>query len=190
MFWEIENTFKHEEGSYADHDLPGCTTWNTLDCSRPTPALRLAAFLRALREAHLQRLVGLTAQVRSAVSSFPSAVLQENGKHFLQTCFSNTAFCYCWIQVLRPGKRVDPERWGGHTSLLHAGFAIGGRRQVQYARVSDGVQPDATVSSPRQATVSSPRRATVSSPRPANVAWEAPVPQAPGDFYVGNVCAP
>ena len=73
---------------------------------------------------------------------------------------------------------------------MHAGFTIGGRRQVQYARVCDGVQPDATVSSPRQATVPSPRRATVSSPRPANVAWEAPVPQAPGDFYVGNLRAP
>ena len=58
--------------------------------------------------------------------------------------------------------------------MLHAGFTIWGRRQVQYARGCDGVQPDATESSSRA----------------ADVAWEAPVSQAPGDFYVGNLCAP
>ena len=173
-FGNAEKMFKHEEGSYPDHDPPGCTTCNTLDCSHPTPVLRLAAFVRAFRAANLQWLVGLTARVRSALSSFPSAVLSANGEHFLQTCFSKTAFCYCWIQVLRPGKRFDPEQLDGAASLLHAGFTIWGRRQVQYALGCDGVQPDATVS---------PSRA-------ADVAWEAPVPQAPGDLYVGNLCAP
>ena len=89
---EMEQAFKHEEGSYADHDPPACTQCTNLDCSRPTPALRLAAFLRAFRRANLQWLVGLTARVRRALSTFPRAMLQANGEHVFNTCFSKTAF--------------------------------------------------------------------------------------------------
>ena len=64
---------------------------------------------------------------------------------------------------MRPGQRFDPAHWDGAASLLHAGFTVWGKRQVQYSCGCDGVRPDA--------------------------AWDPPVLQAPGDFYVGNVCA-
>ena len=47
--------------------------------------------------------------------------------------------------------------------MLHAGFTVWGKRQVQYSCGCDGVRPDA--------------------------AWDPPVLQAPGDFYVGKLCA-
>ena len=93
----------------------------------------------------------------------PPANRGGNGQRFLQRNFRDDALAYAAIQVMRASERSDPAHFDGPASLLHAGLTVWGKRNL-------GV-------------------------RLAKPAEEAPgewlrLPQQPGAFYIGNLCAP
>ena len=60
----------------------------------------------------------------AALRDFPAAFLGDNGADFLSDAFSDTAFAYSVLQVMRPGPRCDPIHYDGGASLLHMGLII------------------------------------------------------------------
>ena len=88
--------------------------------------------------------------------------LGSNGTHFFNTCFSDTALKYGLLQAMKPSERYDPEHVDGGASLLHGGLTIFGSRHLE---------------------------CKVAASAASEVAWEV-LPQRPGSFYVGNLCAP
>ena len=75
-------------------------------------------------------LLQLTAKVRRALRGLSSNMVGRNGAEFISECFSETAFAYAVIQIMEPGKRLDPEHFDGGASLLHMGITIFGARKV------------------------------------------------------------
>ena len=87
--------------------------------------------------------------------------LRSNGTHFFNTCFSDTALTYGLLQVMKPSERYDPEHVDGGASLLHGGLTIFGSRHLECKVAASAASEEA---------------------------WEV-LPQRPGSFYVGNLCA-
>ena len=87
---------------------------------------------------------------------------------------------------MTPGERHDPEHYDGGASLLHGGLTIFGRRglEMQTAAVADSAADERWW----QALV---RREVVktSEAQSKGEEWQSTLWQAPGDFYVGNLCA-
>ena len=105
----------------------------------------------------------------------------------MTACFSDTAFAYAILQVMLPGERHDPEHYDGGASLLHGGLTIFGSRglEMQTAAVADSADPAV-----RSGEVAgSADVSTGSEPQSKGEEWQSTLWQAPGDFYVGNLCA-
>ena len=174
-----ENEVKHEEGGHTRTQAPSTLTCNVIDCSAPCPAVRVGAFAKALVACNRGWLVQLTQEVRSELRKFPKPFISKNGEHFMTSCFSDTVFAYAILQVMTPGERHDPEHYDGGASLLHGGLTIFGRRGLE-------MQTAAVAAAPAV-----PSAAVAGSPAPAvkSGEWQSTLWQAPGDFYVGNLCA-
>ena len=157
-----ELEFKHEEGGYVGRSPPGCKLCNNLDMSTPLPATRVSAWTRCFLRLNHNWLVQLTKDVRNALRKLSNEDLRSNGTHFFNTCFSDTAFTYGVLQVMKPSERYDPEHFDGGASLLHGGLTILGSRHLE---------------------------CKVAASAAGEEAWEV-LPQRPGSFYVGNLCAP
>ena len=56
----------------------------------------------------------------------------------MDTSFYDRAFVYAWAQVMRLGKRVDPEHFDGGASLLMAILTLSGHRGINL-HVNGGV---------------------------------------------------
>ena len=130
-FGAEERKYKHEEAGFTG-DTPPSTRWcNKLDCSKPSPARRVAAFVRAFCLANRRWLDKLTEKIRSRLAQFPPSILQENGRQFMERPLAEDAWSYAVIQVMKPGKRDDPAHFDGAASLLHAGLTVWGRRGLE-----------------------------------------------------------
>ena len=70
---------------------------------------------------------------------------------------------YAVVQVMRPSERQDVAHFDVAASLLHAGLTVWGKRglEVRLAKPAQGALEE----------------------------WKT-VPQQPGSFYIGNLCAP
>ena len=86
-----ETEFKHEEGGHTRRQAPGCPVCNKVDMARPLQAARVNAWVRCFLGLNKSWLIQLTKEVRSALRTLPEAELKTNGKHFFETCFSDTA---------------------------------------------------------------------------------------------------
>ena len=157
---EVE--FKHEEGGYVGWSPPGSKVCNNMDMSTPFPATRVLAWTRCFLQLNRNWLVQLTEDVRNALRHKTNEELRSNGAHFFNTCFSDTALTYGVLQVMKPSERYDPAHFDGGASLLHGGLTIFGSRHLE-------CMVAASVASEED--------------------WEV-LPQRPGSFYVGNLCAP
>ena len=157
-----ELEFKHEEGGYVGRSPPGCKFCNNMDMSTPFPATRVSAWTRCFLRHNRNWLVQLTEDVRNALRQQSNEDLRSNGAHFFSTCFSDTALTYGVLQVMKPSERYDPPHFDGGASLLHGGLTIFGSRHLEckVAASAAGVEE-----------------------------WQV-LPQRPGSFYVGNLCAP
>ena len=126
-----ERKYKYEEAGFTG-DTPPSTRWcNKLDCSKPSPARRVAAFVRAFCLANRRWLDKLTEKIRSRLAQFPPSILQENGRQFMERPLAEDAWAYAVIQVMKPGKRDDRAHFDGAASLLHAGLTVWGRRGLE-----------------------------------------------------------
>ena len=197
---DTEREVKHEEGGHTRTQAPSTLTCNLIDCSAPRPAVRVSAFARALVACNRGWLVQLTQEVRSELRKFPQAFIKENGEHFMTSCFSDTVFAYAILQVMTPGERHDPEHYDGGASLLHGGLTIFGRRglEVHAATVADSaaravpsgeVAGSAAPAVPSGEVAGSADASTGSEAQSKGEWWQSTLWQAPGDFYVGNLCA-
>ena len=157
-----ELAFKHEEGGYVGRSPPGCKLCNNMNMSTPFPATRVSAWTRCFLQLNNSWLVQLTTDVRNALRKQSKEDLRSNGTHFFATCFSDTAFTYGVLQVMKPSERYDPAHCDGGASLLHGGLTIFGTRHLE---------------------------CKVAASAAGEEAWEV-LPQRPGSFYVGNLCAP
>lgn len=194
-----ESEVKHEEGGHTRTQAPSTLSCNVIDCSAPCPAMRVGAFARALVACNRGWLVRLTEEVRSQLRKFPEAFIKKNGERFMTSCFSDTVFAYAILQVMTPGERHDPEHYDGGASLLHGGLTIFGRRglEVQTAAVADSAAapavPSGEVAGSAAPAVPSGRVAGSADASTGSEAqskeWQSTLWQAPGDFYVGNLCA-
>ena len=111
----------------------------------------------------------------------------------MTSCFSDTVFAYAILQVMTPGERHDPEHYDGGASLLHGGLTIFGRRGLvlQTVEVADSAAPavpSAAVAGSAAPAVKSDA-STGSEAQSKGEEWQSTLWQAPGDFYVGNLCA-
>ena len=159
---DAELAFKHEEGGYVGKSPPGCRTCLNIDMSTPLQATRVLAWTRCFLQLNNSWLVQLTTDVRNALRKQSKEDLRSNGMHFFDTCFSDTGLTYGLLQVMKPGERCDPEHCDGGASLLHGGLTIFGTRHLE---------------------------CKVAASAAGEEAWMV-LPQRPGSFYVGNMCAP
>ena len=113
-----ERNVKLEIGGYVSLAHPGTKNCNTLDCSTPFFAEYVYGFGRALQLVNHDWLMQLTEEVRFGLSAIPAAELGENGRHFFNTSFCDTAFAYACAQVMLPGQRCDPALFDGGASTL------------------------------------------------------------------------
>ena len=157
---EVE--FKHEEGGYVGWSPPGSKVCNNMDMSTPFPATRVSAWTRCFLQLNRNWLVQLTEDVRNALRHKTNEELRSNGAHFFNTCFSDTALTYGVLQVMKPSERYDPAHFDGGASLLHGGLTIFGSRHLECMVAASAASEED---------------------------WEV-LPQRPGSFYVGNLCAP
>jgi hypothetical protein len=134
-----ESAMKHEGGGYLGEQPPSTKFCNGADFSQPCGARRVRAFAQALVRCNEAWLFQLTDECRKELRQFPEAHLAENGSHFMKTSFTDTAFCYGFVQSMKPSERKDPEHFDGGASLLHAGVTIFGRRQLD-VQTNDGWQ--------------------------------------------------
>ena len=162
-FAPSEQAWKHEEGGFTGARPPKPATCNNLDCSKTSPAQRVAAFVRAFLAVNAGWLDGVMQDIRETLTRFPSESLGGNGRHFLESRLHDDALAYAGIQVMRPSDRSDPAHFDGAASLLHAGLTVWGRRglEVRLAKPAQGAPEE----------------------------WKK-FPQQPGSFYIGNLCAP
>ena len=157
-----ELALKHEEGGHVGRSPPGCKVCNNMDMSTPLPATRVSAWTRCFLRLNNSWLVQLTTDVRNALRKQTKNDLRKNGRHFFDTCFSDTALTYGVLQVMKPSERYDPAHFDGGASLLHGGLTIFGTRHLE---------------------------CKVAASAAGEEAWQV-LPQRPGSFYVGNLCAP
>lgn len=162
-FKQEEQAWKHEEGGFTGVQPPQTTVCNRLDCSKPLPAKRAAAFARAFLAVNAAWFDAVQKDIREALLQIPAANRGGNGQRFLQRNFRDDALAYAVIQVMRASERSDPAHFDGAPSLLHAGLTVWGKRNL-------GV-----------------RLAKPAEEAPAEWQW---LPQQPGAFYIGNLCAP
>jgi len=158
-----EHAWKHEEGGFTGVQPPQTTVCNRLDCSKPLPAKRAAAFARAFLAVNAAWFDAVQKDIREALLQIPAANRGGNGQRFLQRNFRDDALAYAVIQVMRASERSDPAHFDGAASLLHAGLTVWGKRNL-------GV-----------------RLAKPAEEAPGEWQW---LPQQPGAFYIGNLCAP
>ena len=130
--------------------------------STPLPATRVSAWTRCFLQLNNSWLVQLTTDVRNALRKQSKEDLRSNGTHFFATCFSDTAFTYGVLQVMKPSERYDPANFDGGASLLHGGLTIFGTRHLECKVVASAAGEEA---------------------------WKVRR-QRPGRFCVGNWCAP
>ena len=161
-FKQEEQDWKHEEGGFTGVQPPQTKICNRLDCSKPLPAKRAAAFARAFLAVNAAWFDAVQKDIREALLMIPAANQGENGQRFLQRNFRDDALAYAVIQIMRASERSDPAHFDGAASLLHAGLTVWGKRNlwVQLAEAAPGGQE-----------------------------WKK-FPQQPGAFYIGNLCAP
>lgn len=129
---EIERKVKMEMGGYVSVHRPTTLTCASQDCSTPCVAASVRAFGHAFRTLNEHWLMQLTSEVRNQLRSFPETQLGQNGQYFFDTCFSQTAFTYSILQVMRADERTDPEHFDGGASVLLAVLTIYGERGVQF----------------------------------------------------------
>ena len=130
--------------------------------SFPSPATRVSAWTSCFLQLNGAWLVRLAEDVRNELRQQTNEDLRSNGAHFFNTCFSDTALTYGVLQVMKPSERYDPAHFDGGASLLHGGLTIFGSRHLE-CRVAASAASEED--------------------------WEV-LPQRPGSFYVGNLCAP
>ena len=161
-FKQEEQAWKHEEGGFTGVQPPQTKTCNRLDCSKPLPAKRAAAFAQAFLAVNAAWFDAVQKDIREALLQIPAANRGGNGQRFLQRNFRDDALAYAVIQVMRASERSDPAHFDGAASLLHAGLTVWGKRNlwVRLAEAAPGWQE-----------------------------WKK-FPQQPGAFYIGNLCAP
>ena len=131
-----EPKYKYEEAGFTG-DTPPSTRWcNKLDCSKPLPARRVAAFVRAFCLANRRWLDKLTEKIRSRLAQFPPSILQENGRQFMERPLAEDAWAYAVIQGMNPGNRDedDSAHSDGAASLLQAGLTVWGRGELYVGR--------------------------------------------------------
>ena len=79
-----ERKYKYEEPGFTG-DTPPSTRWcNKLDCSKPSPARRVAAFVRAFCLANRRWLDKLTEKIRLRLAQLPPSILKENGCQLME----------------------------------------------------------------------------------------------------------
>ena len=103
-----------------------------VDCSQTPGAKRVAAFVQAFKHVNRLRLQALTQACRTALKDIPSHTCGAHGRHFLETCFMDTAFAYGLIQVRKASDRDVAEHFDGGASLMHGGLTIWGKRTVEH----------------------------------------------------------
>ena len=162
-FKQEERAWKHEEGGFTGVQPPQTAVCNRLDCSKPLPAKRAAAFARAFMAVNAAWFDTVQKDIREALLQIPAANRGGNGQRFLQRNFRDDALAYAVIQVMRASERFDPAHFDGAASLLHAGLTVWGKRNL-------GI-----------------RLAKPAEEAPGEWQW---LPQQPGAFYIGNLCAP
>ena len=131
-FQQTEAPWKREVPGYTSKLPPGSTSCNKSDMKLPFLAQRTAAVVRALLARHKRWLKALSAEIREVLAKFPEERLKENGKHFFETCLSDTALVYGIEQDMLASEREDPEHWDGCASLLHGGMTQWGQRVLEY----------------------------------------------------------
>ena len=127
-----ERNVKLEIGGYVSLAPPVTKYCNTMDCSKPFFAQYVYGFGRALQNVNHDWLMQLTEEVRFGLSAIPAAELGENGRHFFNTSFCDTAFAYACAQVMLPGKRCDPVHFDGGASALVGILTLYGDRSVHF----------------------------------------------------------
>jgi hypothetical protein len=164
----IEQHNLEEGGHFGDssHISGSC---NGVDCSKPFGAVRVTAFVNAFKRLSHTLLQALTQACRTAIKSIPRRECGQDGQHFLDTCFANTAFAYGLLQVSKASDRYDPEHYDGGASLVHGGLAIWGSRTVEHESTSSLTEIQTLDKS-------------------GVVIWNK-TPQEPGSFYIGSLCA-
>jgi len=89
----------------------------------------------------------------------PTQFLQTNGAPFMEEDLADNAFVYASVQFMKIGKRKDGWHTDGGASLLHASLTLFGSRSVLVKVEKEGGSETICL------------------------------PQRPGSFYVGNMCA-
>ena len=157
---EAEKRKKLEVPGYVEKTPPKCVRLNKDDLTR-LPCERVVAFVRALRRCARGWLQQLQDRLRAELSRRVRGVGDiTNGKPFMDEEMSDNSFVYASVQVMKVGERIDGWHTDGGASLLHAGLTIFGSR-------------DLSVKVESETGVEVPLR----------------LPQLPGSFYVGNLCA-
>jgi serine/threonine protein kinase len=106
----VENKFKggpqpglkQEFSGYVPNQKPRTLWINRQNASKPCESERLRRFAQEFQRCNRSWLLQLTDKVKSAVRAYPRHFLGGNGVDFLKRCFSDTAFAYATIQVMKP----------------------------------------------------------------------------------------
>ena len=121
-----------EKGGFVSLSPPVTKNCNTMDCSKLFFAQYVYGFGRALQNVNHDWLMQLTDEVRFRLSAIPGEELGENGRHFFNTSFCDTAFAYACAQVMLPGKRCDPAHFDDGASTLMGILTLYGDRSVHF----------------------------------------------------------
>ncbi len=122
---------KYEEGGHVRDAPPQTSVVNQIRADEPCRSTRVRLFMQEFLRCNRVWLDQLTERVRAALRGLPSAFIGQNGADFLSDSFSDTAFAYSTIQVMRPGPRTDPQHYDGGASLLHMGLTLFGARDLE-----------------------------------------------------------
>ena len=122
---------KYEESGHVRATPPETKFINKQDASKPCRSRRLGRFMQEFLRCNRNWLIRLTMLVRKELQKCPSHFLGRNGAEFLSHCFSDTAFAYSTIQVMKLGQREDGKHYDGGASLLHMGITIFGSRNLE-----------------------------------------------------------
>jgi len=155
---------KREFVGYIDaNNPPKCRCLNGDADLAPIESKRLANFAKALRRRWKAWLEQLTERVRLAIDreSLPEEHWKDNGNQFMEESFADNAFAYASVQWMRRGERQDGWHTDGGASLLHAALTIFGSRTLQ-VKLRDAIDGADRI---------------------------IELPQRPGSFYIGNLCA-
>ena len=127
----IKNRLKHEESGYVRAIAPETKRINKQKAISPCRSLRLVRFMQEFLSCVRNWLLRLTMLVRKELQECPSTFIGCNGKDFLTHCFSDTAFAYSTIQVMKSGQREEEKHYDGGASLLHMAITIFGSRSLK-----------------------------------------------------------